>query len=242
VTRAPRLRAVALAGALALLTCVGIAAARQPSPHNGGRPPGFAAQARERAHAILSEKRFKPAPGLPHPLRRFLRWLGGILHSVTGAVGRAIDSATGWLPGGSLTFWTAVALAVIGLGALAATRLGRRLAGRQLERSATRSRLDRLDPRRLEQEAAEAERRGEYERALRLLFRAGLLRLDRAEAIDFRESLTTGDVARRLRLPAFDSLGARFDEVAYGGEPALSGDLQTSREKWRAVLREARAA
>jgi hypothetical protein len=120
--------------------------------------------------------------------------------------------------------------------------MGRRRAGRQLLAGATRAVGEELDPRRLEREAAAAERRGDYELALRLLFRAGLLRLHRAEAIEFRESMTTGDVARRLRLPEFDRLGTRFDEIAYGREPALKRDVESTREGWQAVLAEVRAA
>jgi hypothetical protein len=220
----------------------GLLAWRPAAAYAGHRPPGFATEARERAHRILSEKRFKPAPGVPHPLRRFLRWLGGILHTVGDAIGRAIDALTGWIPGGSYTFWAIVAALALALGAGTGVRLGRRRAGRQLLRGATATADEELDPRRLEREAAAAERRGDYELALRLLFRAGLLRLDRAEAIEFRESLTTGDVARRLRLPAFDRLGARFDEIAYGREPARQHDVESSREGWHTVLAEARAA
>jgi hypothetical protein len=238
VTRARRL--TLLVGAVAAVACVGVAG--QGAAYADHRPPGFAAEARERAHRILAEKRFKPAPGVPHPLRRFLRWLGGVVHAVSDAIGRAIDTLTGWMPGGSYTFWAIVAALVIALGATTGVKLGRRRAGRQLLGGATSAAGQDLDPRRLEREAAAAERRGDYELALRLLFRAGLLRLDRAEAIEFRESMTTGEVARRLRLPEFDRLGARFDEVAYGGEPALQGDVESSREGWQAVLAEARAA
>jgi hypothetical protein len=231
VTRARRL--TLLSGALAW---------HPAAAYAGDRPPGFAAEARERAHRILSEKRFKPEPGVPHPLRGFLRWLGGIVHAISAAVGRAIDWSTGWIPGGSYTFWAIVATVVVALGAITSFRMGRRRAGRQLLAGATRAVGEELDPRRLEREAAAAERRGDYELALRLLFRAGLLRLHRAEAIEFRESMTTGDVARRLRLPEFDRLGTRFDEIAYGREPALKRDVESTREGWQAVLAEVRAA
>src|SRR5262249_61242968 len=58
------------------------------------------------------------------------------------------------------------------------------------------------DPGRLEREADAAEHRGDLDAAVRLRFRAGLLRLDRAGAISYRPSITSGQVARRLRPPA----------------------------------------
>ena len=63
---------------------------------------------------------------------------------------------------------------------------------------------------------------------LRLRFRAGLLRLDRAGAIHFRPSITTGQVAGRLRLHAFDDLAITFDAVVYGGRQASVSDLQSA--------------
>ena len=50
------------------------------------------------------------------------------------------------------------------------------------------------DPAVLEREADDAERRGDLERAVRLRFRAGLLRLGDRGAIEYRPSLTTSEV------------------------------------------------
>ena len=52
---------------------------------------------------------------------------------------------------------------------------------------------------------------------MRLRFRAGLLRLDARELIEYRPSLTTGEVADAVASPAFARVGADFDEIAYGG-------------------------
>ena len=52
---------------------------------------------------------------------------------------------------------------------------------------------------------------------MRLRFRAGLLRLDARELIEYRPSLTTGEVAETIVSPTFDRIGADFDEIAYGG-------------------------
>ncbi|MCZ7529821.1 MAG: DUF4129 domain-containing protein [Acidimicrobiia bacterium] len=73
------------------------------------------------------------------------------------------------------------------------------------------------DPSTLESAAVDAEEHGDLDAALRLRFRAGLLRLDAAGAIRFRPSITSGEVARQVRDDDFRHLAVDFDEVAYGG-------------------------
>lgn len=90
----------------------------------------------------------------------------------------------------------------------------------------------------LERAAGEAERLGELDRALRLYFGAGLLRLDRARAITLSPSLTTGQVSRRLRSDQFDELREAFEAVAYGGRSARGEQVAAAREGWPRVLAE----
>src|SRR5204862_3309692 len=130
------------------------------------------------------------------------------------------DAVAGPLPGGARVFWTLVAIAVVALAALGAFRLARRRGGRTVELGGRRARGAAEDPRELEREADEAERNGDFERALRLRFRAGLVRLARTEAIPRRQSLTNGEIARRLHSRGFGRLATDFDEVVYGRRPA----------------------
>ena len=65
-----------------------------------------------------------------------------------------------------------------------------------------------------------------------------LLRLDAREAIEYRPSLTTGGVRQAIFSPAFDRVGADFDEIAYGGRPAGEADEAASRDGWQRVLSE----
>jgi hypothetical protein len=96
------------------------------------------------------------------------------------------------------------------------------------------------DPAALEREADRAAANGEWETAVRLRFRAGLLRLDARELIEYRPSLTTGEVAAAVGSPTFERVGADFDAIAYGGRAAGEDDEAASREGWQRVLSEAR--
>jgi hypothetical protein len=186
-------------------------------------------RAREEAQDILSERRFH-GTDVPRPFRRPLEWLGGRLR----ALGESV-------PGGPAALWVILGALVVGLAALVAGRVARRRAADAVERGRAATAAGQTDVRRLEQEAAEAERRGELERALRLLFRAGLLRLDRARAIVLRDSLTTGQVRRELRSREFDGVARVFDEVTYGRRPPEPADVEASRRGWRRVLEKAGA-
>jgi hypothetical protein len=96
------------------------------------------------------------------------------------------------------------------------------------------------DPGDLEREADRAERSGDLETALRLRFRAGLLRLGRARVLPERPSLRTFEARRALRNPRFDGLARDFDEVVYGGRSPQPADVETARAEWPRVLEEAR--
>lgn len=112
----------------------------------------------------------------------------------------------------------------------AGPRSGRRTQQASLENAAS-----------LERAADEAEARGDLERALRLRFRGALLRLGELGVIEFTPSLTSGQVARRLRSPTFDEARTAFDEVVYGRRAVTSSDLEAVRRVPVDVPREAAA-
>jgi hypothetical protein len=188
-------------------------------------------RARDQARQILSGQRYKP-PRVPRPLEGVLEWLGDRLRPIGDFFSRITESVAGKVVLGAV---------LAGLVALVALLLARQRASRSAESTTARRRApdERLDPGRLERDADAAEAHGDFDRALRLRFRAGLLRLDRAGAITFRPSITTGQVARRLRLRDFDELAVTFDAVAYGGRPATARDLRRARAGWPRVLERA---
>jgi hypothetical protein len=186
-----------------------------------------AEQAREEAQAILDEGRFNEHE-VPRPLRGVLEWLGDRLEGA----GSAVDEL---LPGGENVVWLLLAAVTL----LAAIAVGLRLArGRApaVSRGPRGGHAWRDDPAVLEREADEAERKGDLERALRLRFRAGVLRLVERRLLDDPSSVTTGALVRRLRSEPFAQAASSFDEVIYGRRTPTQNDTRLAREGWAAVL------
>ena len=133
--------------------------------------------------------------------------------SVFGPIGRFLERLPSW-------FWLLAPLVVVAaivVGRRAGTGTARRRARATGGRAGARSPDEREDPDALERAADEAERDGDLARAVRLRFRAGLLRLGDRGAIAYRPSVTTGEVRRTLDSPPFDDLAGTFEAVTYGG-------------------------
>jgi uncharacterized protein DUF4129 len=201
----------------------------------GERAQGSPAADRQRAATVLDERRFKGAQ-LPQPLKKPLEWLGDRIKPAFDW----INNSGGSFPGGSLALWLTLAVAIVlATGSITGTTIRRRALAIERAEAAAVPPTD--DPHALERMADRAEKEGEFERAVRLRFRAGLLRLDRRHVLVYRPSLTTGEVARAIKAPAFAEVGARFDEIAYGGRPAEREDAEAARQGWKAVLAQAEA-
>lgn len=193
------------------------------------------AEARREAERILDGPDFR-ARRTPRPLKGVLEWIGERLEPL----GRPVEAVERWVTGDPLAAVIAavvvVVVAVVGGGLLVRRRnlallddgSGRR-GGRRVQSPAE---LDRL--------AAEAERAGDHETALRLRFRAGLLRLDDAGALTYRPSMTTGAVTRQVHSPTLAELAATLEEVVYGERTATPEDVADARERWPVALVEAR--
>jgi hypothetical protein len=189
------------------------------------------ARAQAQAQDILSQARFS-GTRVPGPFHGVVDWIGDRLRSV----GDAIDDL---LPGGPRIVWIALAALVAALAVFVARRtLTRRV--REATRAARATEPRSEDARTLERRADAAEAAGDLQAALRLRFRAGLLRLDERGAIEFRPSISTSEVRRTLRSVDFDVLAYDFDEVVYGGRPAAESDLDSARRRWPDVVAHAR--
>jgi hypothetical protein len=189
----------------------------------GARGNGASAtQARQSAAQILAGRRFRGAI-VTDPVQRGLdklgRWIGNLAASA---------------PGGPPVFWLVVGAIVLVLAAVGARRMMRRLEPTGQARAAVSGETP-VDPTALERDADDAEARGAFADSVRLRFRAGLLRLS---STDYRASLLTTEVARRLRSPQFEALAASFDRITYGGAAAGPADAEDARDGWRRVLAE----
>ena len=191
-----------------------------------------AGESRAQAREILQERRFRGSD-VPRPFAGILRWLGERLQPVADF----FEDLSVKTPGGPPVLFAILgALVLLAASLLARGSIRRRAAAAARAARARSPACD--DPGDLERDADRAAAAGEWETAVRLRFRAGLLRLDARDAIEYRPSLTTGEVRRAIVSPAFDRVGSDFDEIAYGGRPAQEADAQASREGWARVLSE----
>lgn len=184
--------------------------------------------ARAVATAILSERPYAGdlvAPGDRSIMTRIFDALGDI-------AGRLFFGAEGST---ALFFLTAAAVLA------AAVLLGGYLTRRRAVERTRRRREQASDaaperPTDLENAAARAEGAGDYAGAIRLRFRAGLLRLDQRGIVPFDPSMTTGRLHRALRTVESSHVARVFDEVVYGGRPATARDADDTRSGWMAIL------
>jgi hypothetical protein len=197
----------------------------------GGGGPNDPAAARARARALLAGGDFTRREP-PRPFKSLFERLGDLVDDVLNAV-------DGGLPGGlgDATIVLA-ALVLLGSGTAAARGVRRRARVAAAADGGASAHAD--DPAALERAAQRAEAAGDHEQAVRLRFRAGLLRLGAARVLAYRPSLTSGEVARELGSPAFDRLAADLDEIAYGGRAAGPDDAAAAADGWPRVLEEAR--
>jgi Domain of unknown function (DUF4129) len=186
-------------------------------------------EAREEAARILDERRFDETE-LPRPLERPLEWIGDRLQELGELFDRVVpgSEALAWLVLGLLVLLAALALAL--------RLVQRRAPGLERRRGDRNVRVGEVDAAALERDADAAERAGDLERAVRLRFRSGILRLAERRQLDDPASVTTGALVRRLRSDAFTDGARAFDEVVYGRRAATADDARRVREAWQAVL------
>jgi hypothetical protein len=189
--------------------------------------------ARGAARDILRDRRFHRDPA-PRPLRGPLQWLGDRLQTVADWLGRVLHPVPGWV-------WLGLAIAVVAavVARIIVVSRRRRVTGDRHGRGSPAVDTPPEDPAALDREADDAERRGDLERAVRLRFRAGLLRLGDRGAIAYRPSVTTREVRRVLGSDTFDDLAQTFEAVAYGGRAARPPDVDAARRDWPRVLDDA---
>ena len=203
----------------------------------GAGPPSVARR-RQRTEAleVLSQRRYREQE-VPRPFAGLFAFLGRLLEPVGDAFTAAFRFLARLLPGGDSSVWAVLGLGVVAGAAAVSLRLGRRRA-QASEQASSRSRRRSLDERALERAADAAAQAGDHAGAVRLRFLAGLLRLDKTDAITFRPSLITSEIEARISSPEFESLARSFDEIVYGGRAAMPEDSERARAGWQRVLQE----
>jgi hypothetical protein len=187
-------------------------------------------QARDQARQVLEDDRFQ-ARDVPRPLEGVLRWIGERVTDVVDPLADALSTPLG----------LALGLLAVAAGTTALVVLLVRRRNRVAEHAAeTRRRARSLDPAVLDDEAERAEAAGDLDAAVRLRFRAGVLRLEQAGVVPARADATTARLLGRIAVPAFAPLARSFDEIAYGGRPATTADVAAARRDWPEVVAAAR--
>lgn len=190
-----------------------------------------AERARADARRILDGDRYQERE-VPRPLRGVLRWIGERVGDLGEPVGDLLST-----PAGVIIAVTVVLAGATVLAAMAARRRNRTHEAAEVRRHRSR----RSDPAALDRDAEAAERAGDPSTAVRLRFRAGVLRLEEAGAVAVRADTTTRRVVASVPSPALAALGRTFDEVAYGGRAAEAADVDAARREWPAIVARAEA-
>ena len=175
---------------------------------------------------MLAEDRFQTDS--PRPLKGFFEWLADLLPS--------FDWLDDLIPGPPGVTWLGLA-AVIGV---LAWVLGRRVLTRRIDtseaaqaadgrRAMTRARSSGSPPR--PRRPASSRRRCGCDSA------PGCCASTPHGAIDYRPSISTREVSRKLRSEDFDALALTFDDVVYGGRAAEDADVEEARSRWREVVK-----
>lgn len=191
-----------------------------------------ATAARRAAASILRQGRFHP-PSVPRPLHGLLHAIGTGLDGLGNDISTIVDDVGRVIPGGSAVAWVLLGLIVVGAVVIVARR-GRFISEPGVGSRAVLGPAER--PEELEREAEAAERDGRFADAVRLRFRAGLVRLaDRDARLSVRFTPNAA-VGRIVNSPDFDGLTERFDEITYGAAPATEQDARDAQERWNVVL------
>jgi hypothetical protein len=191
--------------------------------------------ARQAAESILAQSRFRGS-SLPDPLHGVLEWFGRVLSDPLGAVNHAVSRIGTWFPGGVAGVWALGAALLLGAVAYLSARRARTSLGRVPAGDAAGASAP--TPGQLEREAAAAERAGRFDQAVRLRFRAGILRLGQRLDLPPTETTPNRAIAATLRSRRFDALATGFDRVAYGGAHATAADAERQRDEWPRLLTE----
>ena len=207
----------------------------------------FSSTARQQAQDILSRPPFRPSSD------RTPRPLAGVFHALGRALQAVVARPARWLyrhvlahlgHGFATTFgdwWPLVAGALaVAAGAVAAVVVVRRRSPAEDRRPPSATLSGPEDPGDLDRQAAAAEAAGDHETAVRLRFRAGLLRLARRGLLADYDARTDRELSAVLDSATFDRLATSHECIVFGGQPATGQESEDARRSWPLVIDEVR--
>lgn len=210
--------------------------------------PGFSSTARQQAQDILSHPPYRSGPDrTPRPLAGVFHALGRALQVVVAGparwlyrhvlahIGHGFHTAFG-------SWWPLVAGALaVAAGVAAALLVIRRRARVEHRAEQAAPTAPAEDAAELERRASAAEQAGDHETAVRLRFRAGLLRLARGGLLADYDARTDRELSAVLASATFDRLASSHEGIVFGGRTATGRESEDARRSWPLVAREVRA-
>ena len=162
-------------------------------------------------------------------INRFIEWLSGL------GGGDATTPTTQADPERSSGLTLILILGLLVAGIVAYIFVSRRDTRESIERlDGSESSLPEDELARL---ADTAEAAGDFERAVRLRFEAGLRALDRVGVIEASPVTVTGTVRREVALDEFDVVANVFEVATYSDYEATEADADSARYGWEDVFR-----
>lgn len=164
-------------------------------------------------------------------MERIRDWLSASGEVRTGTPTTQVD------PGRPSYGWLLLA-AMLVLAVVVATVIARRRISAETDQQRAMDVERRGDAEELEDLANAAEAAGRFEDALRLRFRAGLMRLDDLDVIAYDPAMATGAVRSAVAMAEFDTVASQFERVAYSDYAPQQTDVTSHQQGWQTVLGE----
>lgn len=164
-------------------------------------------------------------------MQRIRDWLSPSGEVSTGTPTTQVDPlrpSYGWL----------LLAAMLVLAVVVAAVIARRRLGAEIDQQRAIDVERRGDAAELEDLANAAEAAGRFQDALRLRFRAGLMRLDDLDVIAYDPALATGAIRSAVGMGEFDTVASQFERVAYSDYVPQRTDVTSHQQGWQTVLGE----
>ncbi|MCL4449027.1 MAG: hypothetical protein M1483_04660 [Actinobacteria bacterium] len=198
------------------------------------------AKVRKTAQTILKEPQFRSHTP-PRPLHGLLstigHWLDFKLPSFPHPFGSNIFSNMLW----TMLILAVISAVILGFAIVLTHRLtSKAVRVKRLEDKTPTipAKTDYLNPDELLRQAILAENSSQFNEAVKLRFKAGIVRLEKDGYVTNTLTTTTEDISETIASPTFNYLAKTFNEIAYANKTADIQDMLEARSGWVMVLKE----